>query len=112
MGLFPELDYYLLSLLFVVALLAAALVVFFREKHNVQVVRSAYIMVGLLIIFMPAALHPWYVILIVPFLSFFPSVAWLMIVFKICIAAGNHAYLGVGCRISAAVCISWHRLYH
>jgi hypothetical protein len=78
MGLFPELDYYLLSLLFVVALLAAALVVFFREKHNVQVVRSAYIMVGLLIIFMPAALHPWYVILIVPFLSFFPSVAWLM----------------------------------
>ena len=78
MGLFPKLDYYLLSQLFIAALLAAGVIVFFREKQNLQVVRSAYILVGLLIIFMPASLHPWYVILIIPFLAFFPSVAWLI----------------------------------
>ena len=41
-------------------------------------IRCAYILIGLLIILMPTALHPWYVVILVPFLSFFPSVAWLM----------------------------------
>jgi hypothetical protein len=27
---------------------------------------------------MPASLHPWYVIVLIPFLAFFPSGAWLM----------------------------------
>ena len=34
--------------------------------------------VALLMILMPAALHPWYVILIIPFLAFYPSAAWLL----------------------------------
>ena len=29
-------------------------------------------------ILMPASLHPWYVILIIPFLVFYPSSAWLV----------------------------------
>ena len=33
---------------------------------------------GLLMILMPAALHPWYVILVIPFLVIYPSPAWLI----------------------------------
>ncbi len=33
---------------------------------------------GLLLILMPASLHPWYVILIIPFLVIYPNPAWLM----------------------------------
>jgi hypothetical protein len=29
-------------------------------------------------ILMPASLHPWYVILIIPFLAFYPNPAWLI----------------------------------
>lgn len=29
-------------------------------------------------ILMPASLHPWYVILVIPFLAFYPSPAWLI----------------------------------
>ena len=29
-------------------------------------------------ILMPASLHPWYVILIIPFLAIYPSPAWLI----------------------------------
>lgn len=78
MLLFPGLGYALLSQLFILALLAAGLVVFFKDKQNVQVMRYAYILVGWLIVWMPAALHPWYVILIIPFLAFYPSTAWLI----------------------------------
>lgn len=78
MLLFPGLGYVLLSRLFILALLAAGLVVFFKDKQNIQVVRYAYILVGWLIVLMPAALHPWYVILIIPFLAFYPSAAWLI----------------------------------
>jgi hypothetical protein len=78
MLMFPGLGYALLSQLFILTLLAAGLVVFFKEKQNVQVVRCAYILVGWLIVLMPAALHPWYVISIIPFLSFYPSAAWLI----------------------------------
>jgi hypothetical protein len=78
MDLFPELDYVVISNVFILALMAAGLFVFFREKQNEQVVRWAYILIGLLIVLMPTALHPWYVIILVPFLCFFPSVAWLI----------------------------------
>ena len=33
---------------------------------------------ALLLILMPASLHPWYVVLVIPFLTVFPSVAWLL----------------------------------
>ena len=78
MRLFPGLDYSLLSQLFIFALIAVGLVVFFKEKHGMQMIRYAYILVGVLIVLMPASLHPWYVILIIPFLTFFPSLAWLI----------------------------------
>ena len=78
LGLFPGLNYYFLSQLFIVALAAAGLFIFFKVKKNTQVLRCAFILTGLLMILMPASLHPWYVILIVPFLAFYPSPAWLL----------------------------------
>ena len=78
MRLLPGLDYYLLSLLFITALAVAGLVVLFKDKHEIQVFQYAYILTGLLMVLMPASLHPWYVILIIPFLAFYPHPAWLI----------------------------------
>jgi hypothetical protein len=75
---FPELDPVLISKLFVLALAAAGSVVFFRHKTKEQMIRCAYVLIGLLIVLMPTALHPWYVVILVPFLCFFPSAAWLI----------------------------------
>lgn len=38
--------------------------------------RSSYLMIGAVLLFLPT-LHPWYLVLITPFLVFFPSRAWL-----------------------------------
>jgi hypothetical protein len=78
MYLIPGLDYYRLSLLYIIALAIAGLVVFLKVKEDIEVLRYAYILTGLLLILMPASLHPWYVILIIPFLVIYPSPAWLM----------------------------------
>lgn len=78
MRLIPGLNYDLLSYLFIIALAGAGLVVFLKEKKDTEMLRYAYILTGLLMILMPAALHPWYVILIIPFLAFYPSPAWLI----------------------------------
>lgn len=78
MHMFPNVGYDQWSHLFLVALLGAGLVVIFKDKQNLQVVYYAYLLVGLLLVFMPASLHPWYVILIIPFLAFFPNIAWLV----------------------------------
>lgn len=78
MRLIPGLDYYLLSLVFIIALTLAGLVVFLKNKADMQVMRYAYILVGFLLILMPASLHPWYAILIIPFLVIYPSPAWLI----------------------------------
>ncbi len=78
MGLVPGLDYYLLSLVFILALAVAGGFVFLKEKKDSQVLWHAYLLTGWLLLLMPAALHPWYVILIIPFLIFYPSPAWLI----------------------------------
>ena len=78
MGLFQGLDYFLLSKIFMLVLAAAGFFFFFREKQKEQVIRCAYILIGLLIVLMPASLHAWYVIMLIPFLTFFPSIAWLI----------------------------------
>lgn len=78
MHLSPDLDYYRLSQLMLLVLLAAGLAVFFKNKKDVQFIRNAYILTGLLLVLMPAALHPWYVILIIPFLTFYPAAGWLV----------------------------------
>jgi hypothetical protein len=58
--------------------MAAGFYFFFKEKQKEQSIRCAYFLAGLLLILMPAALHPWYVIMLIPFLAFFPSIAWLI----------------------------------
>jgi hypothetical protein len=78
MHVFPGLDYYLLSLLFILFLAVAGLLVFFKNKEDADIAWYAYILTGLLLILMPASLHPWYVILIIPFLTIYPSTAWLI----------------------------------
>jgi hypothetical protein len=78
MDLFPGVDYVVISIAFILTLMTAGMVVFFKEKRNLQVMRYAYVLIGLLFVLMPTALHPWYVIILVPFLCFFPSVAWLI----------------------------------
>ena len=78
MGLMPGLEYRFLSWLFIFALAIAGLAVFWKDKENQQTVRYGYMLTGLLMILMPAALHPWYVILVIPFLVIYPSPAWLI----------------------------------
>ncbi|CAB1077860.1 hypothetical protein D1AOALGA4SA_5637 [Olavius algarvensis Delta 1 endosymbiont] len=78
MGLFPGLNYYFVSQLFIVVLAATGLLVFFKIKKNAQVLRCGLLLAGMLMILMPASLHPWYVILVIPFLAFYPSPAWLI----------------------------------
>lgn len=75
---FPSLDYYRLSLALVTGLVVVALVVLYKEKKPTQALFYGYLLIGWLLILMPAALHPWYVILIIPFLTFFPHAAWLV----------------------------------
>ncbi|MDH3886740.1 MAG: hypothetical protein OET63_21155, partial [Desulfobacterales bacterium] len=43
-----------------------------------QAMRYAYILLGWLLVLMPASLHAWYVIILVPFLCFYPAAAWLL----------------------------------
>ncbi len=78
MHLVPGLDYYLVSLVFITVLAMAGLVVFFKNKSDFEALWHAYFLTGLLMILMPASLHPWYVILIIPFLAIYPSAAWLI----------------------------------
>jgi alpha-1,6-mannosyltransferase len=78
MHLLPQLDYYLLSKLFLLALAAAGLFIFFKPKEKDQAIRYAYILLGWLLVLMPASLHAWYVIILVPFLCFYPAAAWLL----------------------------------
>jgi len=67
MRLLPGMGYYFLSQLFILALATAGLIIFFKIKQNDQVMRYAFILTGLLMILMPASLHPWYIILVIPF---------------------------------------------
>jgi len=78
MRLIPGLDYHLLSLVFIIALVIVGLVVLLKDKEDIEVIRYAYILMGSLMILMPASLHPWYVILIIPFLAIYPNPAWLI----------------------------------
>jgi hypothetical protein len=78
MHLVPQLNYYLLSKIFLLGLIVAGLVVFFKSKQGNQAIRYAYLLIGLLIVLMPASLHPWYVIILIPFLCVYPAVAWLL----------------------------------
>ncbi len=78
MHFFPGVNYYVLSLLFIAGLLSIAIMVLFKDKGDDHGLYLGYVMTGWLMILMPAALHPWYVILIIPFLAFYPNAAWLI----------------------------------
>jgi hypothetical protein len=91
MNVFPGLSYSLLTGMFLGILFVAGLFFFFKEKESLQVLRYSYILVGLMIIFAPASLHPWYVIWLVPFLVFYPAAAWL--VFSCAVSLSNLEYV-------------------
>ena len=74
----PGLDYDLVTKLFVLILFASALVSFFKEKGMGELIKYSYILISLQLILMPIALHPWYMLWIVPFLAFYPVPAWLL----------------------------------
>ena len=78
MRLLPQLDYYLIGKIFLLTLAAAGLFIFFKPKQKNQVMRYAYILLGWLLVLMPASLHAWYVIILVPFLCFYPAAGWLL----------------------------------
>jgi len=78
MYLFSDVDYFFLSKLFLIIPLFAGVYILFKPKDNDRTVRYCYILLGLFLIFIPASLHPWYVIPLIPFLAFYPSTAWLL----------------------------------
>ena len=78
MELLPQINYSLWSIAFILGLAAAGLYVFLKDKSPYLSIRYAFILMGLLVVLMPASLHPWYVIIVIPFLCFFPAVAWLL----------------------------------
>jgi hypothetical protein len=78
MQLLPQIDYALWSIVFFLVLAAAGVYVFFKDKNPNLSIRYAFILVGLLVVLMPSSLHPWYVIIVVPFLCFYPVLAWLL----------------------------------
>ncbi len=57
-----------------ICLLGTCLVWMYLFVHDE--LRSVYLALGCLLVFLPT-LHPWYLVLIAPFLVFFPSRAWL-----------------------------------
>jgi len=63
-----------LHLLATAMLLTAGLVWIYLLVHDK--LRSVYLAIGCLLLLLPT-LHPWYLVLISPFLVFFPSRAWL-----------------------------------
>ena len=78
MRLFPEWDYLTISKIFMLMLTIAGICIFFKDKRKERHLHCAYVLIGLLIILMPTSLQPWYVVVLVPFLTFFPSGAWMI----------------------------------
>jgi alpha-1,6-mannosyltransferase len=79
----PLADHLLITLGFA-ALLAAAVVVVWRlPKEDITALKCAYLLVGLHLLLASGSLHPWYLILIIPFLALFPSPAWLYFSFTV-----------------------------
>ena len=78
MRMFPRLDYFLLTKILVAIIIAAGLIVFLKDKKKEEILKYSFILISLQLIFMPAALHPWYVVWMIPLLAFYPSPAWLV----------------------------------
>ncbi|UCD71283.1 MAG: DUF2029 domain-containing protein [Syntrophobacterales bacterium] len=76
--LFPSMNHWVATKTLGVALIVAAGVVWIkRKKDSADTIMLAYLLAGLLVVLTSASLHPWYILWIIPFLSLFPSPAWL-----------------------------------
>jgi alpha-1,6-mannosyltransferase len=78
MQIFHGLDYFFLTKILVGIVFAAAVVVFLKDKEKAETLKYSYILISLQVICIPAALHPWYVVWLIPLLAFYPSPAWLI----------------------------------
>jgi len=93
----PLADHMLITLGFA-ALLAAAVVVVWRlPKDDISALKWAYLLTGLQLLLASGSLHPWYLILIIPFLALFPSPAWLY--FSFAVVLSYLAYPSGGYRV-------------
>ena len=48
-----------------------------KKKDSIDAIKLAYLLAGLNIVLTSASIHPWYILWLIPFLSLFPSPAWL-----------------------------------
>lgn len=81
--LLPHADPSVPTAVFAAILLAAAAMVLINRKGAGSALKFAYILSSLQIVLSVASLHPWYVIWIIPFLTLFPSPAWLYFSFAV-----------------------------
>jgi alpha-1,6-mannosyltransferase len=72
------LDYVLVTKIFLGILFAASFIIFWLPKNREAVIKYSMVLIGLQLILMPTALHPWYVVWLIPLLAFYPSPAWLI----------------------------------
>ena len=84
--LFPGTDPLVFTGIFGGILLGAAGLIWTRQKDARSALRYSYYLTGLLIVLTASALQPWYVIWIIPFLAFFPSVAWFYLSCAVCLS--------------------------
>ncbi len=74
----PFLNHWMATKAFAGILVAAAALVWIRRKENsIDALKFAYLLAGLQVVLATASLHPWYLLWIIPFLSLYPSPAWL-----------------------------------
>jgi hypothetical protein len=78
MHIFPDVDYLHLTKIFAGILLIALLIVLYLPKGKEKIIKYSFILITLQLLLMPAALHPWYVVWLIPLLAFYPSPAWLI----------------------------------
>jgi alpha-1,6-mannosyltransferase len=79
----PMADPMLISAGFALLLAAAMVVVWHLPQDEIIALKCAYLLVGLYLLLASGSLQPWYLVLIIPFLSLFPSPAWLYFSFAI-----------------------------
>jgi hypothetical protein len=78
MRIFPSLNPLFITAIFTAALFVAAGSIWIKKKKNFyHVLKFAYVLAGLQLVLTSASLHPWYLLWIIPFLTLFPSPAWL-----------------------------------
>jgi alpha-1,6-mannosyltransferase len=78
MRVFPGLTDGLLTRGFLAILFACSLSFLFKEKTPGRMMRYGLTVLALQTVLMPTTLHPWYLLVMIPFLAFDPVPAWLI----------------------------------